>query len=388
MNKKNRLGLRTWIEIDKKAIKHNYEIFRSLISQQTKLMGVVKSNAYGHNLTEFAQELEELGVDYLAVDSVVEGITLRKEGIKIPILILGYTLPEMIEKAAANNLEITVSSFDYFTQIKKLDLKKPVRVQVKVDTGMHRHGFQESDIKKVLGEINPKTNRNLFGQVKIVGLYTHFASAKDPKERKETEKQIKIFNKWKVAFKKVGIKVICHACATAGTILFPEAHFDMIRVGIGLYGIWPSAETQKFAQNKFNLKPVLSWKTIIGEINNPPTGGRKGERIGYDLTEKLKKNSRVAVLPIGYWHGFPRAFSSIGQVLVDGKKCKVLGRVCMDIIMVDITKIKSAQVGDEVVIIGRQKKSKISVDDMANLLKASSYELITRINPLIKRIYI
>jgi alanine racemase len=406
MKKELRKGLRTWIEIDKKAIAHNYRSFRALITPETKLMGVVKSNAYGHNLIEFAQELEKLKVDYLAVDSVVEGIALRREGIKSPILILGYILPEMIEKAVTNNLDITVSNFDYFNEIRKLKLKNKLRVHIKVDTGMHRHGFQEKDIKKVISQIR------MTRQIEVVGLYTHFASAKDPAFPKKTKNQIKIFKVWREAFMKAGLKPICHACATSGTILFPEAHFDMVRVGIGLYGIWPSAETREYAQKgnsdndffgprvaigraqpdtqkslskqPFNLLPALSWKTIIGEINNI----KKEEGIGYDFTEKLKRDSKVAVIPVGYWHGFPRALSGIGQVIVNGQRAKVLGRICMDIIMVDVTDIKKVKVGDEVTIIGQDGEEVITVDDVAGLLSGSAYEFITRLNPLIKRIYL
>ena len=422
MKKEDRLGLRTWIEIDKKAIAYNYKVFRSLISKRTKLMGVVKSNAYGHNLIEFAQKLQKLGADYLAVDSVVEGVALRKEGIKIPILVLGYTLPEMIEIACANDLEITISNFDYFKVINELNLKKsfdktqdlrPVKVHIKVDTGMHRHGFQEGDMKKVLEQIAElKHNRpgshhlplrtrysslekeesRRKPSVTIVGLYTHFASAKNLAFPKDTNKQIEIFEKWRKAFEKAKIKVVCHACATSGTILYPEAHYNMVRVGIGLYGIWPSRETEAFMEGKLKLKTVLSWKTIIGEINNI----KAGERVGYDFTNKLERDSKVAVLPIGYWHGFPRALSNIGKVLINGKYAKVLGRVCMDIIMVDVTDIKSidktqdlrdAKVGDEVTIIGSDGKEVVTVDDTSTLLDASSYELVTRINPLIRRIF-
>lgn len=376
MNKNDRLGLRTWIEIDKKAIKHNYDVFRSLIPKKTKFLGVVKSNAYGHNLIEFAKELEKLGADYLAVDSVVEGIALRKEGIKMPILVLGYTLPEMIDKAVENDLEITVSNFDYFKEIKILNSKSPIKIHIKTDTGMHRSGFQELDIKKVISEISsPK--------VKVVGLYTHFASAKNPAFPKDTRGQIELFSRWQQAFEKAGIKPICHACATSGTILFQEAHFDMVRIGIGLYGIWPSRETKAHSYGKFELKPALSWKTLIGEINNI----NAGERIGYDFTEKLLKDSKVAILPIGYWHGYPRALSGMGQVLVNGKRAKVLGRICMDIIMIDVTDIKNTKASDEVTIIGRDNNENILVDDISTLLDGSSYELVTRINPLIKRIY-
>jgi alanine racemase len=382
MKKEDRLGLRTWLEIDKKAIKHNYTVFRSLISPKTKLMGVVKSNAYGHNLFEFSKELEKLGADYLAVDSVVEGIALRREGIKIPILILGYTLPEMLEKAAENNLEITVSNFEYFKVIKSLLKSKNIsniKVHIKVDTGMHRHGFQENEIKKVLTLIKNIKN------IKIVGLYTHFANAKNPAFPKDTQKQIQLFNIWRESFAQAGIKPICHACATSGTILYPEAYFDMVRIGIGLYGIWPSSETKSFAQDRIKLLPALSWKTLIGEIKNI----KKGERVGYDFTEALAIDSKIAILPIGYWHGYSRILSGVGRVLINGNFAKVLGRICMDILIVDITNIKGVKVGDEVTIIGYDGKQEIEAEDITNIYEGgSAYELITRINPLIKRIYI
>lgn len=376
MRKEDRLGLRIWIEIDRKAIKHNYGVFRGLIDKGTKMLGVVKSNAYGHNLTEFAKELEKLGVDYLAVDSAVEGLALRREGIKTPILILGHTLPEMFVKAIENNLEVAVSNFETLAELRKI--KNKVKIHVKVDTGMSRHGFVEADIKKVLAEI--KRNNN----ITVTGLFTHFAMAKNPSFPTYTNLQIEKFNKWRDAFKQVGYKPICHAGATSGTLIFKESHFDMVRVGIGLYGIWPSRESEAFYKDKINLQPVLSWRTLIAEIKKIP----KGTKIGYDCTEVLGRDSVVAVCPVGYWHGLPRALSSIGHVIVNGKKCKILGRVCMDIIMIDVTGAGKLKVGDEVTIIGCDGKPEISVDNIATLLDMSSYELVTRINPLIKRIYL
>jgi alanine racemase len=158
----------------------------------------------------------------------------------------------------------------------------------------------------------------------------------------------------------------------------------MVRIGISLYGIWPSKESEAYMGDMISLKPVLSWKTIIAEIKKLP----KGAKVGYDCTEVLKKDSVIAVCPIGYWHGYPRALSSIGKVLINGEKAKILGRVCMDIIMIDITNIKNIKVGEEVVLIGKSESSEISADDISALIDGSSYELLTRINPLIKRIYI
>jgi len=379
VNKKIRKGLRTWIEIDKKAIVHNYQIFRNLIDKKCKIMSVVKSNAYGHSLLDFAKEQEKLGVDYLGVDSIVEGIALRKEGIKKPILVLGYTLPEMLLEAIKYNIEITVSNFETLKEIEKIKNQiKKIKVHIKVDTGMNRHGFLLRDMEKLLTELKKIKN------ISVVGLFTHFAMAKNPAFPQYTKNQIAEFEKWSEVFKKNGFNPIKHASATSGAILFKEAHFDMVRIGIGLYGIWPSSETRAFAEGKIRLAPVLSWKAVIGEIK----AIKAGSRVGYDCTETVAKDSKIAIIPVGYWHGLPRALSGIGKVIIGNKKCKILGRVCMDIIMVDITYIRNVKVGDEVILIGKSEKEEISADDISNLMDASTYEFLTRINPLIKRIYI
>ncbi len=376
MNKEDRLGLRTWLEIDKGAIKHNFAVFRALIPKETKMLGVVKSNAYGHNLFEFAKELEKLGVDFLGVDSAVEALALRREGVKTPILVLGFTLPEMFAELAKNGISMTVSNFETFNELKIL--KNKIKIHIKVDTGMSRHGFMESEMEKVLAEI--RKNKNLL----VEGLFTHFAMAKNPAFPFYTKLQIEKFNKWREIFKKNKYNIIFHAGATSGTLLYKEAHFDMVRIGISLYGIWPAREIQAFNEGKISLKPVLAWRTLIAEVKK----FSKGTKIGYDCSETLHRDSVVAVCPVGYWHGLPRALSSIGHVLVSGQKCKILGRVCMDIIMIDVTGIKNVKVGDIVTIIGKDGKQVISIDDMATLLDGSSYEFVTRINPLIKRIYL
>ncbi len=374
MNNSLHTGLRTWIEIDKKSIKHNYDVFRSLIKPKCKLMAVVKSNAYGHSIIDFSKEMEKLGADYFGVDSIVEGIALRKEGIKIPILVLGYTLPEMLEEAVKYNLEITVSTFETLNEIKKQKLIN-IKAHIKVDTGMGRHGFLLDQIERVISGIKG---------MNIVGLYTHFASAKNPAFPQYTNKQIEIFNNWTDLFKKTGFNPIKHASATSGVILFPEAQYDMVRVGIGMYGVWPSRETKEFINDKFTLKPVLSWKTIVCEIKDLPAGSK----IGYDSTETLENKTKIAICPIGYWHGYPRALSGIGKVLINGEKCKILGRICMDIIIVDVSGVKNIKLGDEAVLIGKSGNKEILADNISTILDGSTYELLTRINPLIKRIYI
>ena len=391
-------GLRTWIEIDKKALKHNYNLLRRIIPKKCLLMSVVKSNAYGHSLLDFSKEVEKLGADFLSVDSIIEARALRKEGIKIPILVLGYTMPELFKEATEKNISLTISNFEALNALKKVsekkELKKSLKIHIKVDTGMSRQGFLADSLPKILGELKVKSGKHapLFPpgrytsglKVQVEGLYTHFAAAKNPSFPKYTYEQMEQFKKWTDAFKKSGFKPIVHAAASSGTLIFPESHFDMVRVGIALYGLWPSPEVEAFCREKFPLKPILTWKTIIGEIKII----KAGSKIGYDLTETLDKDTKIAICPIGYWHGFPRALSSISNVLVKGQKCRVLGKVSMDMIAIDVTKVKSLRIRENVIILGRQGGQEITAKDMANLSDTVNYEIITRINPLVKRFYI
>ena len=378
-------GLRTWIEIDKSAAENNYKIFRKLTRQPAAknclLMAVVKSNAYGHGLVDFSRLMQKLGADWFGVDSVVEALALRKAGIKKNILVFGYTLPERLKEAAKNNISLTISGPSHLQSIgiASRQFSRPLKIHLKVDTGMRRQGFQVAELAKAVNLLKKMKNK-----IKVEGLYTHFAAAKNPSFPADTLKQIKLFEEAIKILKSFGFNPIKHAAATSGTIIFPQSHYDLVRIGIGLYGLWPSKETQAAFSDKINLKPVLTWKTIIGEIKN----AAKGDRIGYDFTETFSKPAKIAILPIGYWHGFPRALSSIGRVLIKGKPARVLGRVSMDMICVDISNIKNAKIGDEAIIIGKDGKNVISADDIADLANTTSYEILTRLNPLIKRIYI
>ena len=366
-------GLRTWIELDRSAIKHNLAQFRTLIPKKTKLCAVVKSNAYGHSLIDFSKEVIKNGADWLAVDSAIEGIHLREQGINVPILVLGYTLPEKMQEAVDVDLSLSISNFESLEEILKIS---DAKIHIKVDTGMHRQGFMLSDASKLLKILSGAKN-----SLKVEGLFTHFAAAKDPDSKESTQKQIAEFNEWIELFKKAGFNPIVHAAATSGTILFPEAHFNMVRIGIGLYGLWPSIETKNFAI-KITLKPVLTWKTIVGEVKILKDGGG----VGYDFTETLPKNSKIAILPIGYWHGYPRALSGVGKVLINKGVAKVVGRVSMDMIVVDVTDIKNIKVGDEVMLVNADKTP--TANELAEIMEASWYEVITRLNPLIKRIFV
>ncbi|OHA26101.1 MAG: alanine racemase [Candidatus Taylorbacteria bacterium RIFCSPHIGHO2_02_FULL_46_13] len=373
-------GLRTWIEVDRKAIADNVKIFRALLGKKTKLMAVVKSNAYGHSLMDFSREVEKLGVDFLGVDSVVEAFALRADGIKTQILVLGYTLPENVARAAEVDVNITISNMPALESLASESVSKPLKIHLKIDTGMHRQGFELSELPLVVQKLQALSSKR---QAHLEGVYTHFAAAKNPSFPSYTNRQLQEFSKWTEALAKEGFHPVKHAAATAGAILFPDSHLDMVRIGIGLYGLWPSREVRSYAEYRLAPKPVLSWKAMISEVKKV----KKGERVGYDLTEMLERDSKLAVAPIGYWHGFPRALSSVGHVIVRGTRVHVIGRVSMDMIVIDVTDVPKAEVGDEVTLLGRDGSEEITADELGLLCDTVNYEIVTRLNPLIKRIY-
>ncbi len=372
--------LRTWVEIDSQTVKHNYKIFRSLIGKKIQLMAIVKSNAYGHGLVEFSKLVDNLGIDWFGVDSIVEAERLCLEGIKKPILVLGPTLISKFPEAKNKDIYLTVSNFETLKSLIKG--KNCPKFHIKIDTGMHRQGFYLEDTPKVIKKLKAEGSKP---QAALAGLYTHFASAKDINYPTYTLQQVGIFNKVINLFKKAGFKnLVKHAAATGGAIISSKYHFDMVRIGIGLYGLWPSLELKIQLDNQIKLKPVLSWKTILMETK--PV--KAGSFIGYDLTEQMPNDGRLGILPIGYWHGFDRGLSSIGEVLILGKRTKIIGRVSMDMAAVNLTGVPQARIGNEVTLIGKQDQEEIAAGEIAKKIGTISYEVLTRINPLIKRIVV
>ena len=372
----DRRSLRTWIDLDRAALAHNVLTFRALLPPDCRLMAVCKSNAYGHGLYDLAPVLQEMGVDWFSVDSIVEAATLRDKGLHKPILVLGYTLPSRFAEAAKHGVSLTVSSFENLKALARLRGTRRLKIHLKLDTGMHRQGFLPPRWEEVLRLV-----RTCGRRIELEGIYTHFAAAKDPGRRDYTEQQIEEFERAVDYFREAGLRPIRHANATAGVLNYPRAHYDLARVGIGLMGYWPSSETKRAWEKQVVLKPALSWRTIISETK---TLG-KGMGIGYDLTETLRRRTAIGICPIGYWHGFPRSLSRVGEVLVRGRRAKVLGTVSMDMIVIDLGRGDGVRVGDVVTVIGRDGRDEITVYEVAGRAGVSHYELLTRLNPLIQK---
>lgn len=372
-------GLRTWIEIDTEAIQYNVAQFRDIVGPETILSGVIKSNAYGHDIVPFAKEAVRAGIDRISVDSYVEAATLRSAGVEEPILVLGYTLPEYIEEAAHAGVQLTIATKEQLEHIQTYTAGEGLTVHIKVDTGMHRQGFQLEDAQWVIDAL-----KRLPETIHVEGLYTHFADAKDPNDVTYTKKQVAEFEKWRQLCDAAQLQPLFHATATAGTLSYKAAHYDMVRVGIGLYGLWPSESTRAACAKSIALRPVLSWKTIISEIKTV----KKGSAIGYNKTKIVARDSRIGILPIGYWHGYPRSISNRGSVIVGGKRAPVIGLVSMDMTAIDLTDSYDAAVGSEAVLIGSHGSERITVEEVAKWADTVNYEIVTRLNPRIKRIYI
>ncbi len=371
-------GLRTWIEISTEAINHNFKMVQAHVPKDIGIMSVVKSNAYGHGLVEYATHIVDQGTVWIGVDSIVEAMTLRNKGLTVPILVFGYVLPERFFEAAENDISITISSPEALDDV--IISGEKIKIHFKIDTGLHRQGFLPEFIPQLISKIsNPETKRKII----VEGLYTHFADAKRKEGVDYTKKQIEIFKSARHAFAEAGFEPIVHVNASPGLMRYEEMDDKLVRLGAVLYGIWPANEMKNEFDKTYDLQPALSWKTIITEVKKIP----KGESVGYNRSEILERDSMVAVCPVGYWHGFPASLSSKGIVLVHGQQAKVLGRVSMDMICIDVTDIANVAARDIVTLISNDQESPVSAERVAERAGTFVHELVTRLNPLMKRIF-
>lgn len=365
-------------EIDVKAIIHNYRQIRNKVPRDVRVMSIVKADGYGHGAVEVAQILQKEGVDYLAVAIASEGGELRKAGITTPILVLGYTPATDIPILIDNDLTQTIFSYEMakFISYEASKLGKRIKIHIKIDTGMGRIGFlaYPTSMKEIV-DINQLPN------IEIEGIFTHFASA-DQAELTYTKEQTSIFHGFLKELQQVGIEVpMIHAANSAGIIMHQNTYFNMVRLGIALYGHYPSEET---AARGLGLIPAMSLKTQVVHVKELP----KGNTIGYNRTYTTEEKTKIATIPIGYADGYGRGLSNKGRVLIRGEYAPVVGNVCMDQFMVDVTHINNVHVGDEVVIFGKQKEKEIAVEEIAKVLGTINYEIICMIGKRIPRVYV
>lgn len=365
------------LEVSKRALLQNIQTFRAVISKKTKLLAVVKANAYGHELGLVSKTIEN-GVDWFGVDNLDEARFLRKHGSRKPILVLGFVPTDRLDEAINLGVSLVVYRTDVLKKMAEVARKagKKARVHLKVETGTNRQGVAASELP--LFAKGFRKHKELL----LEGVYTHFANIEDTTDSSFAMEQLKKFNEVLGILKKHGpAPRLVHTAATAAVILYPPTHFDMVRVGIGLYGLWPSTSVRRMVSRKVKLAPVLSWKTEVVQVKDV----LKGESVGYGRTWVARSRSRIAVLPVGYSDGYDRRLSNRGRVLTRGKFAPVVGRIAMNMMTVDVTDIPKVGEGDEVILLGKQGKNEVTAEDLADLLGTINYEVVSRLNPNIPR---
>ncbi|MDG1715112.1 alanine racemase [Lacinutrix sp.] len=358
----------TVLEIDLKAIQHNFKFLKSKLENNTKFLAVVKAFAYGSDAIEIAKYLENLGVDYFAVAYVDEGIALRNAGIKTPILVL-HPLPENFNAIIQHCLEPSIYSqrvLNEFIIVAENNKQKNYPIHIKFNTGLNRLGFADTEVETILNNLK-KTEA-----IKVKSLFSHLAASEDENEKTFTLNQITSFNNVsKKITEALPYQTMLHICNTSGILNYPQAHLNMVRSGIGLYGFGNNPKINK------HLKPIATLKTSISQIHII----KKGNSLGYNRAFVANKDVRTATLPIGHADGIGRPYGNgNGFVFINGKKAFIIGNVCMDMIMVDITSIPCKE-GDEVIVFGPEH----SAEELAGSIQSISYELLTSVSQRVKR---
>ncbi len=375
-------------EINLSAIDHNIKEIRRIIAPGVMILAAVKANAYGHGALRVARQVLDSGVNMLGVARINEGIELRKGGITAPILILGNTPPEFAHELMAYNLTCAVSSCETaqgYAAAAGLANGK-IRVHLKIDTGMGRNGFLsdgfrafvKGDDTGTLGEI--KAVCRLTG-LEVEGIFSHFAIS-DAADKTSANRQFDVFSDLLAQIENAGIDIpIRHMANSAATIDMPETHLDMVRPGIAVYGLAPSSEVQL---DRIDLKPAMAIKAKIAHLKDVGAGFN----VSYGSTHTTSAPTRIAVVPVGYADGYNRRLSSKGRMLVRGVSAPILGRICMDLTMIDVGHIPDVALGDEVVVLGCQGTETLSADEIAADLITINYEVVSGITARVPRVYL
>jgi alanine racemase len=373
----------SWIEVSGPAIAHNVELFRGLLTPGTDLLAVIKANGYGHGLEHVVTACRAAGVEWFGVHSAAEVARLRRSPFAGPVLLMGYLAPAQVEAAVDPGVHVLLSSAEVLEALaahgRRLGVSLPVHV--KVDTGTHRQGVPPGDAVEL-------ARRARAEGLRVAGLATHFANIEDTTDHSYAQGQLRRFRAALAAVQdEVGPVPHVHTACSAAALLFREADFTMARVGISLYGHWPSKETYlswllAHGRDSVTLEPALAWRALVGQVKSVA----EGSPIGYGLTYRPTRDSRVAVLPVGYSDGYPRALSNRSRVIVRGRPAPVIGRVAMNITLVDVTDVPGVTEGDVVTLLGADGDERVTAEELAELAGTINYELLARLSPLTPRV--
>ena len=369
-----------WAEIDLSAIAYNVSELRRISSSAARFMAVVKANGYGHGAEAVARTALKNGADCLALARIDEAVALRTADIDAPMLVFGYTPPERAEDLLEHDLTQTVFSPEAARDLSDAAgaLGRSVRVHLKVDTGMGRVG-----LLAVGGEDAFREAEDIIGLpgLDVEGIYTHFATA-DSADKKLARKQLSRFMAFTGALKKRGLAIpIRHAANSAAVIDMPESHLEMVRPGISLYGLYPSDEVKK---KRIALRPAMTLKARIVQLKEVP----EGYTISYGATYTAPAPTRIATIPVGYADGFNRLLSNQWSMLVRGVRAPIVGRVCMDSTMIDVSNVPDVQAGDEVAVFGGDAEDAVTVDEVAEMLGTINYEVVSTVMARAPRVYV
>ena len=368
-------GILTWAEIDLDAIIFNIQQYQRHVGPAVEIFAVVKANAYGHGAVPAARAAQAAGAQRLAVHRTTEGVLLRQAGLAAPILIMGYTLPNGASLIVNHGLTPSLITIEFAQALsgQALAAGACVPVHVKVDTGMSRYGLLPEEVLDFLNSLR------LLPGIRLEGLFTHFATA-DASDQTHLRRQLAIFNDVLAAAHQAGFEIpLVHACNSAAAMKLPEAHFNAIRPGIALYGMQPSSEWPSV----FELRPALTLKSRVSRVRTLASG----TGISYGLTYVTQQATRVALVPVGYGDGYHRVLSNKGIVLIGGQRAPILGRICMDQFVVDVSHIPNVQQDDEVVLVGSQGGLSLPAETVATLARTINYEVTTALLARVVRRY-
>mgnify|MGYP005839638453 CR=1 FL=1 len=369
-------GIVTWAEIDLDAIAENVQAFRRHVGQAVEIIAVVKANAYGHGAVPVAQAALAAGATRLAVHRAIEGVELRQAGIEAPILVLGYTPPHGADMVVSHRLTPSLITLEFAQALsaRAAAVGQCVPVHVKVDTGMSRYGVLPDQVLQLARAL-----RELEG-LRLEGLFTHLATA-DAADSSHARAQLQTFDRVLASLRQAGIEVpLVHAANSAATMRLGESHYNAVRPGIALYGLEPSDQWPP----PFPLRPALTLKSCLSRLCDLPAGAA----ISYGRTFVAPHPLRAALVPVGYGDGYHRVLSNRGSVLVRGQRAPILGRVCMDQFVVDVSAIPGAAQDDEVVLVGRQGQAEIRAEEVARWAETINYEVTTSLLPRVARVYL